>query len=180
MEINLQTKIGDLLDAYPELEETLLGLSPAFAKLRNPVLRRTAAKVATVQQAAKIAGISPASMVKSLRDAAGLTGGGSDGAEGGNSGNGNEDHVDSGPGDESRPGWFDESKIAVRFDAGPTIDSGGSPMSEILRLAKGMSAGEIMELSAPFRPEPIMDILRSKNFGVWYGEGKTYFLKRTD
>ena len=36
MEIDLQTKIADLLKFYPDLEDTLLELSPAFAKLRIP------------------------------------------------------------------------------------------------------------------------------------------------
>lgn len=164
MEIDLQTKIGALLEAYPELEDTFLELSPAFAKLRNPVLRRTAAKIATVQQAAKIAGISPAAMVQALRRAAGLT---AEAAE----------QPDQDSADEGRPAWFDESKIAKRFDAGPVIAAGKSPLQEILRLSEALSAGEILELSAPFRPEPVMDMLRTKGFQVWYDDGKSYFLK---
>lgn len=53
MEINLQTKVAELLGAYPQLEEQLLKLSPTFAKLKNPILRRTVAKVTSLQQAAK-------------------------------------------------------------------------------------------------------------------------------
>ena len=41
-----------LLEHCPELEDELLALSPAFAKLKNPILRRTVAKVATLCQAA--------------------------------------------------------------------------------------------------------------------------------
>ena len=75
MEINLQTKVAELLGAYPQLEEQLLKLSPTFAKLKNPILRRTVAKVTSLQQAAKIAGISPARMVQALRKAVGLSSG---------------------------------------------------------------------------------------------------------
>ena len=75
MEINLQTKVVELLEAYPQLEEQLLNLSPTFAKLKNPILRRTVAKVTSLQQAAKIAGISPARMVQALRKAVGLSSG---------------------------------------------------------------------------------------------------------
>lgn len=165
MQIDLQTKIAALLDAYPELEDTLLGLSPAFAKLRNPVLRRTVAKVTTVQQAAKIAGISPGVMVRELRRAAGLATGRIDKTD-------NDETQD-----DDRPEWFDEAKIAVRFDARPVIEAGQSPMAEILRLSKELAHGEIMELTAPFRPEPIMDMLRSQGFGVWYDNDKCYFMK---
>ena len=45
--ITPKTKVGELLDAYPELEPVLMGLAPAFNKLKNPVLRKTIGKVAT-------------------------------------------------------------------------------------------------------------------------------------
>ena len=57
LKITPLTRIGDLLDAFPELDDVLIGLAPAFSKLKNPILRRTVAKVATVQKAASIAGI---------------------------------------------------------------------------------------------------------------------------
>ena len=55
VDINLQTKIATLLKVYPELEERLIELVPAFDKLRNPILRRTIAKVTSLQQAAAMA-----------------------------------------------------------------------------------------------------------------------------
>ena len=48
--ISPKTKVGELLDAYPELEPVLMAMSPAFEKLKNPVLRKTVARVATLQQ----------------------------------------------------------------------------------------------------------------------------------
>jgi len=48
--ITPETKLGELLERYPQLEQTLLDHSPAFAKLKNPLLRRTVAKVATLQR----------------------------------------------------------------------------------------------------------------------------------
>lgn len=164
MEIDLQTKIATMLEVYPELEETLLELSPAFAKLRNPVLRRTVAKVASIQQAAKIAGISPEIMVQTLRKVAGF-------AIIKNEATGESETL------ESMPSWFDESNISIRFDACPVIDAGQSPMAEILRLAQDIENGMIMELTAPFRPEPIIEILKSKGFKVWYNGEKSYFTR---
>lgn len=163
MTIDYQTKIGDLLEAYPQLEDTLLSLSPAFAKLRNPVLRRTVGRVATIGQAAKIAGISPAVMIQTLRNAAGLTSEAFTSA--------NEEDID-----EQQPEWFDETKITTYFDAHPIIEAGGSPMSEVIRLSKALEEGKIMELIVPFRPEPLMDILKSKGFKVWYN-GRCYIMK---
>lgn len=164
MEIDLQTKIADLLKFYPDLEDTLLELSPAFAKLRNPILRRTVVKVTSIQQAAKIAGISPSVMVQTLRKAAGLA---------------TVDSIETYENNqqEPMPEWFDETKITTRFDASPIINAGESPMQEILRLSKELQEGVIMELTAPFRPEPIIDILKSKGFKAWSNGGKSYFMK---
>ena len=36
IEITPSTKVSELLDAYPELEETLIGIAPPFKKLGNP------------------------------------------------------------------------------------------------------------------------------------------------
>lgn len=164
MGIDLQTKIAALLDEYPQLEGALMELSPAFSKLQNPVLRRTVAKVATLQQAAQIAGISPAEMVQTLRKAAGLI-------------DKEVDSMDRDSESEPQPNWFDENKITIRFDARPMLDAGNSPMQEILRISKILGSGDILELKAPFKPIPIMDLLVSKGFDAWYSDGKAYFIK---
>ena len=52
LQIQSSTKVGQLLDAYPELEEVLIKMAPPFKKLKNPILRKSIAKVATLQQAA--------------------------------------------------------------------------------------------------------------------------------
>src|SRR5215831_1691311 len=69
--IGPETTVGALLEAYPELETVLVEMAPAFAKLRNPVVRRTVAKVATLEQAAKLGGISLQAMIVRLRNETG-------------------------------------------------------------------------------------------------------------
>ena len=54
--ITPKTRIYDLLKAYPELEETLIGSAPEFKKLRNPVLRKTITRITNISQAAIIGG----------------------------------------------------------------------------------------------------------------------------
>lgn len=166
MDINLHIKVSDLLDAYPQLEDTLLDLSPAFSKLRNPILRRTAAKVTTLQQAAKVAGISPILLLETLRQAARLP-----------IDNSNES-IDIDNEQKDKPEWFGEMNITIRFDARPIIESGENPMQEIIRLSKELQNNQIMELTAPFKPVPIMDLLKSKGFEVWYNNGKAYFMQQ--
>ena len=65
--ITLQMKVAELLNDYPEIEDILLSLSPAFAKLRNPVLRKTVARVTTLQQAAKVGGLNAGYLIQELR-----------------------------------------------------------------------------------------------------------------
>lgn len=164
MDINLQTKIGELLDTYPHLEDELIRLSSAFTKLKSPILRRTVAKVTTVQHAAKIAGISSAEMVIALRKAAGLD----------VSSVGDFSETD---GVDQMPEWFDASKIKMKFNANSIIEAGGSPMADIIRQADELSVGEILEVAVSFRPEPIMDTLRKKAIKSWYDGQSAYFRK---
>lgn len=165
-DINLQTKVAALLEDYPELESKLIELSPAFAKLKNPVLRRTIAKVTSLQQAASVAGIVPALLIQELRLAAGLSVLQYSGEEGG---------VD---GTEAMPDWYDASKIGIRFDARPLIEAGKAPMQDILNLSSGLEKGSIMEVVTPFRTIPVIDILRSKGFAVWIRDDNSFFVYR--
>ncbi len=128
IDIHLQTKVGDLLDNYPALEEKLIELSPAFAKLRNPILRRTIAKVTSLQQAASIAKIPPAQFVQKLREAAGLSVAPI------------QTDLHEAEDMEIMPDWYDENRISIRFDARPLIESGQAPLQEIISLAKNLGA----------------------------------------
>ena len=48
------TKVAALLSEHPELEDLLISMSPAFIKLRNPVLRRSVARIATLREATAV------------------------------------------------------------------------------------------------------------------------------
>jgi DUF438 domain-containing protein len=48
------SKLDSLLQTYPFLQEFLAGLSPKFGKLKNPILRRTVGKVASLEQVARL------------------------------------------------------------------------------------------------------------------------------
>ena len=65
--ITPKTRILDLIEAYPELEQKLFDMSPAFRKLQNPILRKTVARVTTLQQAAMVGNLPVERMVNELR-----------------------------------------------------------------------------------------------------------------
>jgi uncharacterized protein len=52
MRIGPGTKLDELLRRFPFLLDYLAGLTPRFARLRNPVMRRTVGRVATLSQIA--------------------------------------------------------------------------------------------------------------------------------
>lgn len=71
MEITGKTRLFELLDTFPELEETVIQAAPAFKNLKNPVLRRTVGKLATVEKVAQIGGLDTLAFVNLLRRQAG-------------------------------------------------------------------------------------------------------------
>ena len=57
MEISADTKIDNLLKEYPFLEDFMVDLSPKFKGLKNPIMRKTIGKVATLSKVAGIGGL---------------------------------------------------------------------------------------------------------------------------
>jgi hypothetical protein len=149
--ISPKTKVGELLDSFPELEPVLMSMSPAFEKLKNPVLRRTVARVATLQQVAVVGGVNIEEMIRRLREEAGQSFG--------MTGNDNSGYLIP-----DTPEWYDNSRIKDRLDATGIINSGESPMNDILKHTNQLNPDEIFELQTPFIPAPIIDMLKAKNF----------------
>jgi hypothetical protein len=78
MQINAKTKIDEMLKQYPFLEDFLITLSPKFKGLKNPIMRKTMGKVATLEMASKISGLNLDSLVTLLTAEIEKLGGGVD------------------------------------------------------------------------------------------------------
>ena len=165
-QITHETKVGVLLEQFPQLEETLLTLSPEFKKLRNPILRKTIARVATLRQVAAVGKISLAEMINRLREEAGIEGRAED-----------EDAADSRSKDS--PSWFDVARIVKSLDARPLLERGEQPMNRVFHDCKNLLPGEIYELITPFLPSPLIAQAEKQDYAVWTVEEKekvlTYF-----
>lgn len=155
--ISPATKVGDLLDAYPGMEEVLIAIAPAFAKLRNPLLRKTVAKVATLELAAKIGGVEVRELVNRLRAAAGQQG---------------MDIAESSPSqpNEPQPAWYDASRIVLRIDAAAMLAQGVHPLGLVQEAARKLEPGAIIRIESGFRPEPLIDVMKTKGLFVWSRE----------
>jgi hypothetical protein len=169
IDITPDTRLGSLLEAWPELEEVLLRMSPSFARLGNPVLRRTVARVATLRQVATVGDIPLGRLVSDLRRAAGLSD--TYGPEPAGAATG------------ERPHWVDALPVAQSWDAREAIDSGEQPMARVLRSLDALAAGDAFELVTPFVPAPIVDLARQRGFHTWSsleapGLARTWFARQ--
>jgi len=155
--INPETKVGALLDAYPGIEEVLIGLVPAFVKLKNPILRKTVAKVATLEQAASIGGIGVRDLVRRLRETAGLA-----------CPELPEEEVGLSPG--GVPDWVREESVCHSIDADSMLETGVHPIGKVRECAAALRDGEIVRLTSSFRPEPLIETMRRAGFAVYSAE----------
>ena len=152
--IDPETKVAKLLDHYPQLEDVLIGIAPPFEKLRNPVLRKSVARVASLRQAAAVAGLSVGEVVNTLRSAVDQ-----------------EEYVTNSKSADSlyfgeQPNWFDEERVVRSMDEGE-VDPETMPLTVVMEEAKGLQPGEILELITSFLPAPGIDIIRKKGLRVW-------------
>lgn len=145
MEVTPHTRIGALLDAHPEIMGVLIAAIPAFDKLRNPVLRATVAKFATLEQAAKIGGIALPDLIRLIRGALG-TGGTDETAD-----------MAAAPLSSTPPDWFREADVIARIDVGDVLAKGGHPLMEAKRALASGGDGGIVVLESDFEPAPLLE-----------------------
>ncbi len=168
--IEPSTKVAALLDRYPELENVLIEMAPPFKKLRNPILRRSVAKVASLRHAAAAGRVPVDELVNRLR------------AEVGQEAIASEDAVDTDSYFSSQPDWFDPTKIVASIDEREASDPDKMTVVGVLQRATHLQPKEMVELITTFLPAPGIDIMKGKGFLVWTvreknGLIRTYFSK---
>lgn len=144
MEITPHTRIGALLDAHPEMLEVLIAAVPAFDKLKNPVLRATVAKFATLEQAAKLGGIPLPDLIRLIQDRLGV-------AAGEVAMEAPAASLAAGP-----PAWFRAAAVIARIDVGALLATGGHPLVEARRALASGGAEAIIVMESDFEPAPLL------------------------
>jgi len=148
--ITPDSKLGDLLERWPGLETVLVELSPHFRALRNPVLRRTVAKVATLRQVSSVSGVALGVLVERLRAGAGLP---------------PLAFADErGAGPSERPEWAVEGVVTRTHDARAAIEAGEHPLPQVMADLEALAGAEVYQLVTPFIPAPLVDLARGKGF----------------
>ncbi len=170
-EITPATNVADLLDAYPDLEDTLIGIAPPFKKLKNPILRKSVAKVATLKHISSVGNVPLNDLITKLRRAVGLP------------------LTDDMYEDENyfldKPDWFSAEKISISIHEDKLENRDKMTLATILQEARDVKKGDIIELSTTFLPAPGIDRMKAKGYSVWAVKEqddliKSYFLKNTD
>lgn len=154
--ITPKTKVLELIEAYPHLEDILIKYVPAFSKLKNPLLRRTVAKIATLQQAASIGNVKTGDLINLLRKEVG------------------QELINSG--DETtyntkKPLWFEETLIEKEFDIREMLAAGEQPVNQVISDLTHLNQGKIYKLTSPFLPAPLIDKAISLKIEHWVLKG---------
>jgi len=149
LDITPSVTVHELLEEYPQLEEVLIGIAPPFKKLKNPFLRKTIAKVATIKHISSVGGVPLGELIA------------------------------------KQPKWFSTDKVTLTVEEDKLENKDEMTLVAIMRGAKDVKAGEIIELVTTFLPAPGIDTLRSKGYSIWVkkedgGIIKSYFLKPED
>lgn len=150
--ISPKTKVLHLIEMYPHLEDILIRHVPAFEKLKNPILRRTVAKIATLQQAATVGNINVEDLINLLRKEVGQ-----DTIEMANEINYNT----------AQPDWFDASKVKSVLDVREMLNAGEQPVNQVVSDLNRLKPDEIYKLIAPFVPAPLIDKALSLEVDHW-------------
>jgi hypothetical protein len=150
--ITPKTKVLQLIETYPQLEEVLIKYVPAFSKLKNPLLRKTVAKITTLQQAASIGNVKTGDLINTLRKEVG------------------QEILD--PADETayntkKPSWFDETLVEKEFDIREMLAAGEQPVNQVISDLNHLNKGKIYKLTSPFLPAPLIDKAISLKIDHW-------------
>ena len=139
-------RVSDVLARDEALVEVFVRQAPQFAKLRNRSMRRIMARLVTVEQAARMAVVSPAALVRELNAALGIV---------------------TEPLDVAVPGALAGSPESIHPAQAPVLEvdvredlrAGREPFSKIMAAVARLRGDEVLLLRAPFEPIPLYAVL---------------------
>ena len=158
--IALTDRISSIIAHDQRLVDVLAAASPMFERLRNPALRRVMARLVTVEQAARIAGLDPADLLERLNDASGSAAIRPTGvpfmepAEQGSVAP--PAHLA-----RTRPECFRD--VDVRDE----LRAGGEPFTRIMAARRAMQPGDVLRVRAIFEPAPLYPVMTKQGLAHW-------------
>jgi uncharacterized protein (DUF2249 family) len=161
-------RVADVIARDPRLIEVFVAVAPAFARLRNPALRKVMARLVTVQQAARMAGVETDELLERLNGGAGQR----EDTEKTMEGMVREVDVEREPGLDGPAGLpeelagVDPSRL-VDLDVRADLRSGIEPFSRIMAARRDVPANGVLRLRAIFEPVPLYAVMGKQGFRHW-------------
>ncbi len=147
-------RVSDVIARDESLIEVFVRHSSHFTKLRNRSLRRIMGRLVTIDEAARIASIPAALLVRDLNDALGIAGPSTEVAEfsavtvTGESGDAGLIHPPNAP--------------IVEVDVREDLRAGREPFSKIMAAVGALRDDEVLHLRAIFEPAPLFTVLAKR------------------
>ena len=171
--INVNTKIATLIKQHPDALETIVGISPKFSKLRNPILRKVIAGRTSIAMASKLGGCSVDDFFNKLQPL------------GFEIDKTTTAVFDNAEGKKAVPGFMKNLKDnhVVELDVRPVIESGKDPLDIIVHKIKTIQAGSVLKIVNSFEPTPLIHLLGKQGFESFSEQindelFNTYFYKK--
>ena len=152
--IDRKDRVAAVLAGREHLVEIFVSASPAFAMLRDPLARRTMARMVTVEQAARIAGIDAAALVGALNAALGASGAPAASPPA---------PAPEAAADAAPAGLLETPADRLKvLDVREDLRAGREPLRRILDAVRGLSADQVLQLRATFEPVPLYAVLEKQ------------------
>ena len=155
--IGAADRVSDVLARDETLVDVFVRHSPHFEKLRNRALRRAMARLVTVEQAARVAGVALEVLLRDLNDAAGATSSRATHADRAPLRQGVASTV---PTASHRPSARPEVLLDLRDD----MRSGREPFSRIMTAVRELESDRVLRLRTIFEPVPLFAVMAKRGF----------------
>lgn len=150
-------RVSDVLSRDESLVEVFARAAPQLAKLRNRAMRRVMARLVTIEQVARMAGVSCTALLDDLNASLGIAPAASlpmptplPGAR----------LADAPVGAAARPTGATEVTLDVRDD----LRAGREPFSAIMAAVANLPPGDVLHLRAIFEPLPLYVVMEKRGF----------------
>ncbi len=159
MVINADTKIASILKHHEDALETIISLSPAFQKLRNPLLRKLMAGRTSIAMACKLGGCTVEFFLEKMKPL---------GFEGGEVSNKPQKDLSMKEDNESREylKTLGQDQI-VQLDVRAMLAGGTDPLEKIMASIAALKKHQVLLIINSFEPTPLIKLLNKKGFSSY-------------
>ena len=166
--ISQDMRVSEMLKRHPETLEALVRFHPHFRMLRNPVLRKTMARLVTVAQAARVAGVAVEDLLLALNTAIGQRDAYLMQAPPARKAALVAKAAPAAPASE-KPAFLQNlppERIRT-LDVRSHLEAGEDPFHRIMAAVRELPREQVLHLVVPFEPLPLYEVMAQRGFRHW-------------